>query len=167
MTLFCMARSPLMIGADLLSTPKEIIDKYFKNDEILAIDQHSTDNRQVFKNKSYAIWTATVPETGERYIALFNLQDKLLPSLSIWNWNFYVASIRHAICGRSRTSVLWKENFCSVGSTRCHCIQTHKSKIIQKVISMKKSIFYLLVYSLLFTRYTPRPLFGREKGVLP
>ena len=48
MTLFCMARSPLMIGADLLSTPKEIIDKYFKNDEILAIDHHYTDNRQVF-----------------------------------------------------------------------------------------------------------------------
>lgn len=75
MTLSCMARSPLIIGSDLLSTPREVIDKYFKNDEIIAIDQHSTDNRQVFKNKSYAIWTATVPETGERYIALFNLLD--------------------------------------------------------------------------------------------
>lgn len=101
MTLFCMARSPLMIGADLLSTPKEIIDKYFKNDEILAIDQHSTDNRQVFKNKSYAIWTATVPETGERYIALFNLQDK--PATVTFNME--LESLR----GKYQTRDLWKK----------------------------------------------------------
>ena len=101
MTLFCMARSPLMIGADLLSTPKEIIDKYFKNDEILAIDQHSTDNRQVFKNKSYAIWTATVPETGERYIALFNLQDK--PATVTFNME--LESLR----GKYQARDLWKK----------------------------------------------------------
>lgn len=76
MTLFCIARSPLMIGADLLSTPKDIIEKYFKNDEILSVNQHSTDNRQVFKNKNYAIWIATEPQSGDKYIGLFNLQDK-------------------------------------------------------------------------------------------
>lgn len=100
MTLFCIARSPLMIGSDLLSTPKEIIDKYFKNDEIIAINQHSTDNRQVFKNKNYAIWTATVPETGERYIALFNLQDK--PAKVTFNME--LESLR----GEYKVRDLWK-----------------------------------------------------------
>lgn len=75
MTLFSIARSPLIIGADLLSTPKETIDTYFRNAEVLSVNQRSTDNRQVFKNDKYAIWTATEPETGDRYIALFNLSD--------------------------------------------------------------------------------------------
>lgn len=76
MTLFSIARSPLIIGSDLLSTPKEIIDTYFKNDEIIAVNQNSTDNRQVFKNEKYAIWIATEPKTGDKYVALFNLSDK-------------------------------------------------------------------------------------------
>ncbi len=76
MTLFSIARSPLMIGADLLSTPYETIDTYFRNAEVLAVNQNSTDNRQVFKNDRYAIWTATDPDSGDRYIALFNLSDK-------------------------------------------------------------------------------------------
>ena len=76
MTLFSIARSPLIIGADLLSTPKETIDTYFRNAEVLAVNQNSTDNRQVFKNDKYAIWTATDPKSGDRYIAMFNLSDK-------------------------------------------------------------------------------------------
>ena len=75
MTLFCIARSPLMIGADLLSTPQEIIDRYFKNKEVLAVNQDSSDNRQVFINAKYAVWIATDPGSGDRYLALFNLQD--------------------------------------------------------------------------------------------
>lgn len=76
MTLFCIARSPLMIGSDLLSTPQDIIDKYYKNVELLYINQHSTDNRQVFRNSAYAIWIATDPRTDDRFVALFNLRAK-------------------------------------------------------------------------------------------
>lgn len=106
MTLFCIARSPLMIGSDLLSTPKDIIDRYFKNDEIIAINQHSTDNRQVFKNKSYAIWTAMIPETGERYIALFNLQNK--PARV--SFNMETESLR----GQYKARDLWKREECGL-----------------------------------------------------
>lgn len=76
MTLFAIGRSPLMIGADFLTTPQETIAKYFQNAEIIAVNQASSDNRQVFKNHAYAVWTATEPVSGDRYIALFNLADK-------------------------------------------------------------------------------------------
>ena len=75
MTLWCMARSPLMIGADLLSSSEQSLS-FFKNPEVLAVNQHSTDNRQVSKNKSECCWVATDPDTGDKYIALFNLTEK-------------------------------------------------------------------------------------------
>lgn len=83
MTLWSISRSPLMIGGDLLSTPKEIIEKYFQNAEVIAVNQNSLDNRQVFKNDKYAIWIASLPNSNERYAALFNLSDE--PSEVVFN----------------------------------------------------------------------------------
>lgn len=75
MTLWSIGRSPLMIGADLLQATDSIMP-FLTNDEVLTVNQNSTDNRQVYKNESYAIWIAKEPETGNRYAALFNLTDK-------------------------------------------------------------------------------------------
>ncbi|MBC6994253.1 glycoside hydrolase family 27 protein [Neolewinella lacunae] len=75
MTLWSIARSPLMMGGDLLSSPKEAI-ALLQNPEILAVNQHSSDNRQLIKHKEQAIWVASDPETGDRYVALFNLDEQ-------------------------------------------------------------------------------------------
>ncbi|MCF7847267.1 MAG: glycoside hydrolase family 27 protein [Kiritimatiellales bacterium] len=76
MTLWCVARSPLMMGGDLLSSPPETI-ALLTNSEVLAVNQSSTDNRQVFKTKQgQCCWIATDPATGDRFVALFNLADK-------------------------------------------------------------------------------------------
>ena len=129
MTLFSIARSPLMIGADLLSTPKEIIETYFKNDEIIAVNQNSTDNRQVFKNKNYAIWIAKVPETGEHYIALFNLQDK--PATVTFNME--LESLR----GKYMARDLWKrENIGTIEGKLSAKLGAHDAAIF-KLTEMK------------------------------
>ncbi|WNJ19144.1 glycoside hydrolase family 27 protein [Pontibacter sp. G13] len=75
MTLWCMARSPLMMGGDLLSTPDSVI-QLLQNPEVLAVNQHSVDNRQVFKRDTEAGWFARDSRTGDPYIALFNLSDE-------------------------------------------------------------------------------------------
>ena len=75
MTLWCIARSPLMMGGDLLTSPEQSLS-YLKNREVLAVNQRSTDNRQVFRRNDRACWIATDPDTGDRYLALFNLADK-------------------------------------------------------------------------------------------
>ena len=72
MTLWSIARSPLMMGGDLMTTPKEII-QLLQNEEVLAVNQSSTDNRQVLLHRDQASWIATDPATGDRYVALFNL----------------------------------------------------------------------------------------------
>lgn len=75
MSLFSIARSPLMMGGDLLSTPESTM-KFLKNKEILYVNQHSTDNRQVIKHENRAIWIATDPANGDTFIGLFNLADQ-------------------------------------------------------------------------------------------
>lgn len=86
MTLWCIARSPLMVGADLLTLPDSTL-KLLTNTEVLYVNQHSTDNRQVIRQdrttddpdnpgSHFAAWVATDPENGDRFVALFNLLDR-------------------------------------------------------------------------------------------
>ena len=43
--------------------------------EVLAVNQTSADNRQVYRDDNAACWIATDPESGDRYVALFNIGD--------------------------------------------------------------------------------------------
>ncbi len=75
LSLWCIAKSPLIMGGDLLTTPESTM-KFLKNSEVLYVNQHSSDNRQVIKHENYAIWIATDPKNGDKFIGLFNLSDK-------------------------------------------------------------------------------------------
>jgi hypothetical protein len=86
MTLWCIARSPLMLGADL-SRIDEATLAYLTNDEVLAVNQASANNRQLFRDAEGRIgWIADVPGTGDKYLALFNARDPwvLGESARVW-----------------------------------------------------------------------------------
>ena len=75
MTLWSVARSPLIMGGDLrhLDAPTLAL---LTNREVLAVNQSSTDNRPHFIEDGARIWSAR-PEGGQdRYLALFNTTDK-------------------------------------------------------------------------------------------
>jgi hypothetical protein len=71
MTLWSMARSPLIIGANL---PKndDFTLSILTNDEVLAVDQDSINNRQLFNRDGRIAWLADVPNSKVKYLALFN-----------------------------------------------------------------------------------------------
>ncbi len=71
MTLWCIARSPLILGGNL---PKndEFTLALLTNDEVLAVNQNSTNNRQLFNTSNAVAWVADVPGSKDKYIALFN-----------------------------------------------------------------------------------------------
>lgn len=75
LSLWSICRSPLMIGGDLLSTPEETI-ALLKNKEVIAVNQSSENNRQVYKNDDRAAWIADIPGSEDKYLALFNLMDE-------------------------------------------------------------------------------------------
>lgn len=73
MTLWCIGRSPLMMGGDMPDNDEFTLG-LMTNDEIIAVNQNSTNNRQLFainNNTQYA-WVADVPGSKDKYVALFN-----------------------------------------------------------------------------------------------
>jgi len=74
MTLWSIARSPLMIGADLLSIDDSTM-LLLTNREVLAVNQASRNNRQVRGNDGSVVWMAEDSMSDDIYIAMFNLRD--------------------------------------------------------------------------------------------
>jgi hypothetical protein len=71
MTLWVIARSPLMIGGDLPSTDPTTI-ALFTNADVLDVLARSHSNREVIREGPLVVWTADGPG-AERWVAVFNL----------------------------------------------------------------------------------------------
>jgi alpha-galactosidase len=72
MTLWSIARSPLIMGGDLrhLDAPTLAL---LTNREVLAVNQASGDNRPHFVADGVRVWSARPADGRGRYVALFNL----------------------------------------------------------------------------------------------
>lgn len=81
MTLWSIARSPLIHGGDLTRTDPATL-ALLTNPEVIAVDQESSDNRPLFDRDGLVAWTAAVPGSPDRYLALFNTRDRYPLDLS-------------------------------------------------------------------------------------
>jgi alpha-galactosidase len=80
-TLWSIFRSPLIMGGDLLSAD-EWTTSLLSNPEVIAVDQHSYENRAVIATATTAVWLARqsdtqlnrTPDQGD-YLAVFNIGD--------------------------------------------------------------------------------------------
>ncbi len=71
LSLWSIARSPLMIGADLTKLDDFTLS-LLTNDEVIAVNQHSSNNHELFHRDGFYGWVADVPGSGDKYLALFN-----------------------------------------------------------------------------------------------
>ena len=74
MTLWSIARSPLMFGGELRDNDQWTLD-LITNDEVLSVLKNSFSNRQLYRMDDNVVWTAK-NDLGYTYIALFNLTDE-------------------------------------------------------------------------------------------
>ena len=74
MTLWCIARSPLMHGGDMTKMDDFTLS-LLTNDEVLAVNQRSSGNHEMFNRDGLIAWIADVPGTSDQYVALFNTTD--------------------------------------------------------------------------------------------
>ena len=79
LTLWSIARSPLILGADLTKLDDFTL-ALITNDEVIAVDQASTGNHELFRRDGFYGWVADVPGSSDKYLALFNTQDRPLTS---------------------------------------------------------------------------------------
>ena len=71
MTLWSIARSPLIMGGNMPNND-EFTLSLMTNDEVLAVNQASLNNRQIFNHTNQIAWVADVPNSKDKYVALFN-----------------------------------------------------------------------------------------------
>jgi len=76
MTLWSISRSPLMIGGNLTEMD-EWTTSLLTNREILAVDQHATDSRQVLDDGRTVIWLAQTSDGDGEYLAVFNRAENI------------------------------------------------------------------------------------------
>jgi hypothetical protein len=75
MSLWSIARSPLILGADLTKLDDATL-ALITNDEVIAVDQDSANNRELFARDGFRGWIADVPGSTDKYLALFNLRPR-------------------------------------------------------------------------------------------
>lgn len=74
MTLWSIARSPLIHGGDMTQTDDFTLS-LLTNPEVIAVNQDSSGNRELFNFDHLVGWIADVPGTKDKYVALFNTAD--------------------------------------------------------------------------------------------
>lgn len=73
MTLWCIARSPLMFGGDLPSNDGFTLS-LMNNDEVLAVNQKGTGSHRLFARGDSVAWISDAGG-GQKYLAVFNLGE--------------------------------------------------------------------------------------------
>ncbi len=82
MTFFTIFRSPLMFGGDMPSNDAFTLS-LLNNKDILKMHREGSQVRQLFKENGKVAVTSRNNKTGERYLALFNIGDKDIATISV------------------------------------------------------------------------------------
>jgi alpha-galactosidase len=75
MTLWSIFKSPLIFGGDLPSCDDWIIS-LITNDEVLSVNQTGRNPRLIFNDGEKIAWMSDVPDSKDKYLALFNINEK-------------------------------------------------------------------------------------------
>lgn len=95
LTLWSIARSPLILGSNLLQMPPALT-AMLTNPEWLAVDQTGTKPQQVYSQGGIVAWRSDAASGRGRYLAVFNTTD--LPQQADLTWQqLGMASGAHAV----------------------------------------------------------------------
>ena len=75
MSLWCMMRSPLMIGGELTKMDDTCL-KLLTNAEVLSIEKTTAGAHPLYRNEEECVWVTYDPAGKAVYAALFNLSDE-------------------------------------------------------------------------------------------
>ncbi len=82
MTLWSIARSPLMFGGDLPSND-EFTLSLLTNADVLKVNQASEANTELQRDGELVVWAAKSSDSEDRYLALFNLGERADQSIEV------------------------------------------------------------------------------------
>jgi alpha-galactosidase len=76
MNLWAIFRSPMMMGG-YLPENDEFTLKLLTNKDLIRINQHSKNNREIAYTENWSVWVADDEATGDTYLALFNTGEEI------------------------------------------------------------------------------------------
>ena len=120
LTLWSIARSPLIMGGDLRKLDAAT-HALLTNDEVLAVNQASRDNRELFHTETAAVWTAKAGG-DDLYLALFNLRD---PGPEAADSPTLVDLATLGLKGEVRVRDLWRRSSTTAGGVFAPTIAGH------------------------------------------
>ena len=78
-SLWYITRMPLFIGGYLPETDPFTLN-LISNEEALEVNRNSCNNRQIYQFETdFIVWTADIPGSKDKYVALFNISDNKNP----------------------------------------------------------------------------------------
>jgi hypothetical protein len=84
MTLWSIARSPLMIGGHLPDNDEFTLG-LITNEEVLAVNQKASKSKELFTKGNQVAWVAETAGSPAKYLAVFNTGDAAAESIRV-NW---------------------------------------------------------------------------------
>jgi len=75
MFLWCIMKSPLMMGGDM-TVNTSFVERLLTNAEILEVNQNAINPHRLFSADGKTAWCSDIPGTEDIYLALFNLADR-------------------------------------------------------------------------------------------
>ena len=122
LTLWAIFRSPLILGGELRENRPEDLE-VITNRDIIEINQYSTGNTQLRRNRNEAVWTC-LDKDGKRVFAIFNLSDEEREiSLNLKEYGFELDST---------VTELWsKDSYSVVGDELKLTVRKHGVKIVK------------------------------------
>jgi alpha-galactosidase len=109
LTLWSIARSPLIMGGDLRKLDDPTVS-LLTNDEVLAVNQSSRDNREVFRADGLAAWCAKSARGSDVYVAVFNLRDAAPTAAGASTAAVSVQLAELGMRGPARVRDLWRRS---------------------------------------------------------
>lgn len=116
MSLWCLARSPLIWGGSALFSPESTF-AILSNTELLKIQKNTINNHQLYQPKQradfadYRIWVAESPDQETKYVAFFNLKNEPAEiefnmDWEFWTGNYYATELWTGRSGRLKDKKL-------------------------------------------------------------
>jgi hypothetical protein len=127
MNFWCIFRSPLMLGGNLPEN-RELELKLFTNKEVLSVNQHGENPKQVYKKDGSMVWVSQVKGSKDYYAGMFNIADS--------SHNVAIDFTSLGLTGKVTVRDLWKkENLGEYKNEFSQNIKPHGSVLLRLMVN--------------------------------
>ena len=124
MTLWSIFKSPLMLGCNLPEMDPFTLS-LVTNKEVIDINQHSVNNRELYERDGIIVWAAEGKDGHEHYVSVFNLTDE-----PVKDYEFSLDEI--GLIGNVKVNDLWEGKSLEIDSNVIRLsVNAHGTRLIK------------------------------------